>query len=317
MSKRNAGGKGRRYRDEEALFNLGGIVTMVMVALLVVGLVVLFATGVFKLPGAKTPAASQVSSSQPESTGSQEISSQETSSMDYSSRITDPSLSYQLLYPELYVDEPEFTPPHSGDKVIYLTFNDAPSSNTDALLQVLSRMNVKATFFVTVANMGESDCQAMLRKISDAGHTIGVYTYSGDFDVMYDSVEDYLADFKKCDDMIFAATGKHATVFRFPGGSGENLYNNGLGEELADEMTRRGYVYHDWNVDGSVADAASSLAQQVINACVANEKNVVLMSNDGGNSSLGTAVQMVIEELSDRGYRFAALDPTVKPFRFY
>ena len=40
MSKRNAGGKGRRYRDEEALFNLGGIVTMVMVALLVVGLVV-------------------------------------------------------------------------------------------------------------------------------------------------------------------------------------------------------------------------------------------------------------------------------------
>ena len=35
-----------------------------------------------------------------------------------------------------------------GRKVVYLTFDDGPSDNTDALLDVLAEHNVKATFFV-------------------------------------------------------------------------------------------------------------------------------------------------------------------------
>ena len=44
----------------------------------------------------------------------------------------------------------EETEPDDGQKrKVYLTFDDGPSSNTDAILDILKQYDVKATFFVT------------------------------------------------------------------------------------------------------------------------------------------------------------------------
>ena len=43
------------------------------------------------------------------------------------------------------------------DKRIYLTFDDGPSSNTDAILDILKQYDVKATFFV----VGKTDEQSV------------------------------------------------------------------------------------------------------------------------------------------------------------
>ena len=37
----------------------------------------------------------------------------------------------------------------SGEKVVYLTFDDGPSQNTQRVLDILDRYHAKATFFVT------------------------------------------------------------------------------------------------------------------------------------------------------------------------
>lgn len=298
---------GRRYRPEENPVTPAGLAIMAVVALVVVAVVLLVATGVFRVPQAQpgTTSSSEVSSV-PE-----EVSSEEPVSSTVS-LVNDPNVPYQSLYPELAIEKVEFTPRTEGDKVVYLTFNDAPGENTGELLQALAAANVKATFFVTAANMAEDECKAALKSIADAGHTIGIYTYSNDFDTIYASVEDYLADFKQCDDLIYAATGTHATLFRFPAGSGNNYYSGDLGEKIADEMLRRGYVYHDWNVDGT----GSNDAAVVVDACSLYEKSVVLLSTTD-TPDVAAAVSRIVEDLSEDGYRFAALDNTVKPFRFY
>ena len=38
---------------------------------------------------------------------------------------------------------------NDNEKVIYLTFDDGPSANTEEILKILDKYNVKATFFIT------------------------------------------------------------------------------------------------------------------------------------------------------------------------
>lgn len=332
MGKLYVGGKkkkqpGRRYRPGgRNSFFTPGVIAAAAVCVVVVVVAVLFAADVLHLPELKSAPTTSSDSSQT-SSQAPESSQEETSAQPESqpaesgtdSRVTDPNLSYQLLYPDLYVEPEQIVERTEGDKVVYLTFNDAPSESTKALLDVLDQLKVKATFFVTAANLSGDSCKEMLKEIDSRGHTIGIYSYSGDYEEIYASVEAYLEDFKKCDDLIFEATGKHATLFRFPAGSGDNSYNNGLSEELIAEMTRRGYVYHDWNVDSSDlfgSESASALADRTVEACESYEKNVVLLNNGNSNASTTEAVRTIVDKLSKEGYRFAALDGTVKPFTF-
>ena len=55
---------------------------------------------------------------------------------------------------------------------VYLTFDDGPSDNTDAILDKLAEYNVKATFFV-VMNTDEESIQRYKRIVNE-GHTLGI-----------------------------------------------------------------------------------------------------------------------------------------------
>ena len=64
-----------------------------------------------------------------------------------------------------------------GDPLkVYLTFDDGPSSNTQVILDTLAQYNVKATFFVVGKEDDES--KALYKDIVDAGHTLGMHSYS-------------------------------------------------------------------------------------------------------------------------------------------
>ena len=59
----------------------------------------------------------------------------------------------------------------SGRRSIALTFDDGPSESTPALLEVLRKHNVKATFFMCGANVER--CPEIARQVVAAGHEIG------------------------------------------------------------------------------------------------------------------------------------------------
>lgn len=72
----------------------------------------------------------------------------------------------------------ELTPRvNTSQKAVALTFDDGPTVNgTDQILTILAEQNIKATFFVTGAELENNLDQG--RKIVAAGHELGNHSYS-------------------------------------------------------------------------------------------------------------------------------------------
>lgn len=219
---------------------------------------------------------------------------------------------YTQLYPEMYA-QPWEGETVTGGRVVCLTFDDGPSVNTDKILAVLDQYGVKGTFFV-VGKTGEKDQQRM-RDIVAAGHTLAIHSWSHDYHKIYASVEAFLDDFHQLYEWIYEVTGVYPQVFRFPGGS-INGYDRGVYQEIIAEMTRRGFVYFDWNASAQDATVKPLAPEVITSNCLKGigKDLVVVLSHD--SAARGTTVEAlpaVIEGYQEAGYTFAALTPGVTP----
>ena len=147
--------------------------------------------------------------------------------------------------------------PITGSKIVFLTFDDGPSSNTSRLLDILAAHNVKATFFVT--NNGGS-YEDLIQREYEEGHTVAVHTLTHNFDQVYSSEAAYWEDFDAMNDIIEGYTGQRARMFRFPGGSSNTIssFNPGIMTRLAEDAAEMGYEYYDWNVDSNDAGGTTT-----------------------------------------------------------
>lgn len=220
---------------------------------------------------------------------------------------------YQELYPELYAQPAERNSVNT-EKIVYLTFDDGPSARTEELLEILDRYDVKATFFVV--NKGTEQAEQWMRDIVEAGHTLGVHSYSHDYDKIYSSVEAYLEDFNAMYNVILEATGVPPQVFRFPGGS-VNAYNASTYQEIISEMVRRGFVYFDWNrqtgdaVRGDVS--AKTLVKNALDGAE-NMRRIFMLAHDSARfANVVEAMPEIIEGYQEKGFTFGALTAEVKP----
>ena len=59
----------------------------------------------------------------------------------------------------------------------FLTFNSVPSSNTAKILDILKENNVKATFYITGSLIQTDEDRAVVKRIVDEGHAIGIRAY--------------------------------------------------------------------------------------------------------------------------------------------
>lgn len=185
---------------------------------------------------------------------------------------------------------------------VYLTFDDGPSSNTDAILDILDDYGVKATFFVTGKTDEES--AARYKRIVDEGHTIGMHSYSHQYSNLYSSPEAFKADFSKIQNLIYDVTGVESTIYRFPGGSSNKVSNADMTEfiKYVDEM---GVSYFDWNVScgdaTSQAYSADELVENVMKDVVKYKTSVVLLHDADTKSTTVQALPKMIESLQEVG----------------
>lgn len=226
------------------------------------------------------------------------------------------ALAYQALYPDFYAPDAPAAD-RSTPKTIYLTFDDGLSDRTDEILNILDQQGVKATFFV-VGHTDERSLQRM-RDIVDAGHSLGMHSYSHDYKKIYASVEAYLDDMYRLFTLLRDTTGETPSVFRFPGGS-INAYNSGLYQELLAEMLRRGFVPCDWNLSSGDATGGSITKAQILTNVVENAKNVnrgfVLMHDSAPKTTTVSALNDMITGLKAQGFSFEPLTADVKPILF-
>ncbi len=224
---------------------------------------------------------------------------------------------YTKLYPDLYVEsKPAAFREEAG--TIYLTFDDGPSKRTPEVLDILKKFNVKATFFVCGGTSEEA--AALMKRIVDEGHTIGIHSVSHSYKQIYADVESYLADFYETYMCVYEATGVKPEIFRFPGGS-INSYNRFTYIPIIAEMTRRGFVYYDWDVSGE--DAVKGADQTSIYSNIMNyistdgtDRAIVLLHDSGDKEDTVAVLSSVIGQLYAYGYKFDKLDNGVKPITF-
>lgn len=224
---------------------------------------------------------------------------------------------YADLYPELYCTATAGVTYNDDKDYVYLTFDDGPSKYTDSILYYLDRYSLKATFFVVPD--GSEECARRMKKIVDAGHTIGVHSATHDYNQIYADVEAFLTDFKICYDRIYEATGVKVSLFRFPGGS-INDFNEETRDSIIAEMTRRGFVYFDWNVDSNDAGGAdwTEMYIGVLGQIADTNRAVVLMHDRDDRRNTVLVLEDIIKALLEdkRGYKLDRLTENTKPVQF-
>lgn len=196
----------------------------------------------------------------------------------------------------------------SGNKVVYLTFDDGPGAHTQQLLDILDKYNIKVTFFVTNVNSGYEN---MIAKEAAAGHTVAIHSASHDYKKIYSSVDAYFADLNEMSDIIYAQTGQRPKLIRFPGGSSNTVslkYCSGIMTTLTKAVTDQGYKYFDWNVSSGDAGGTTSteeVYQNVVNGMKSHNVSVVLQHDIKGFSV--NAVERIIQWGLANGYTFLPL----------
>ena len=228
--------------------------------------------------------------------------------------VSDTKKAYQLLYPDLYCNE--YSEAIIQNNTVYLTFDDGPSQQTLNILKILRENHVKATFFV----IGKTDqaSRTIMKQIVDEGHTIGIHSYTHNYEKIYTSVEAYLDDFNNMNNLIYEATGVKPSIFRFPGGS-VNSYNDGIYKDIIEEMGRRGFTYYDWNV--SSLDTLSNATVASINSNVIDEvsnhsRSIVLFHDSNGKIQTVNSLDGIIKDLKNYGYTLDSLTNKIKPIIF-
>lgn len=196
--------------------------------------------------------------------------------------------------------------PKNG-KVVYLTFDDGPGSYTESILNVLNKYNVKATFFVTNQF---SKYNYLIKKEYQSGHSIGVHTYSHNYGIIYDSVDNYINDFNNMNKIIYNETGFYSKLYRFPGGSSNTIsrFNKGIVTKIANKMNELGYIYFDWNVDSNDTGTTDpdKIYNNVIKELDKRDHSVVLM-HDIKKANI-ISVEKIISYGLENGYTFLPLD---------
>jgi peptidoglycan/xylan/chitin deacetylase (PgdA/CDA1 family) len=181
---------------------------------------------------------------------------------------------------------------------VYLTFDDGPSSNTDRILDILDSYGVKATFFV----VGKTDPQynAVYRRITEDGNTLGMHSYSHDYAKLYASEQSFQDDLSKLQEYLYGVTDVWPRIYRFPGGSSNTVSKVSMGLLIKD-LDRQDISYFDWNIDSGDADRPEPGPHRIVMNCLNRVKQyktaVILLHDASDKNNTVKALPMLIEEI--------------------
>jgi len=186
---------------------------------------------------------------------------------------------------------------NSGEKVVALTFDDGPwPSSTVAILEILKRNDIKATFFW----VGEplEDFPQIAKQVVAEGHAIGNHTWHHWYHKM--SPEVVQSEIERTNELIYKTTGVKTGLFRPPGG----VLTNGL----ADYVMQQKNAVVMWSSDS--IDYRRPSVPVFLNNVLRNTApgGIILMHDGGGDrSQTVSALPELIANLRQQGYKFVTV----------
>ena len=207
------------------------------------------------------------------------------------------------------------------EKVIYLTFDDGPSSNTIDVLNILNEEDVKATFFI-IGNQVDY-YEDTIKKLEDSGMCILPHTNTHNYTQIYKTSEDYFKDLDLCKDKIRSVISRDPIDFvRFPGGVNNELLKNDVLNEIREKFLEDRCYFIEWNVYGFDAEITPRDSQVIYESTVnqlSNTSKAIVLLHDGyGNKNTVSSLRAIIHKAKQLGYKFKTLeDITEKDFDYF
>lgn len=191
-----------------------------------------------------------------------------------------------------------------GEKRIYLTFDDGPSTVvTGRILDILAQEGVKATFFIVSDRVPGRE--ETLRRIVREGHTVGIHSATHVYPQIYASDEALLADVEQCAACIIRVTGATPRVYRFPGGGTAEQRSR-----LRGPLAERGLRIVRWNAvcgDEEIPGAsARKLVEESIRTAGSKRTVVLLLHDSAPHRATAEALPAIIAHFRAQGYAFCA-----------
>ncbi|AQS06235.1 polysaccharide deacetylase family protein [Clostridium beijerinckii] len=200
-------------------------------------------------------------------------------------------------------------------KIIYLTFDDGPSSKvTNSVLDVLKENKVHATFFL-IGNQIEGK-EDVVKRIYDEGNGIGLHTYTHKIRKIYSSEDAFIKEMIKCRDEINKAIGISPNIIRFPCGSNKRLNKKYL-KRLHDE----GFKIYDWDLDNT--DGLNSrlspdtLYRKAIKGSENRQNIILLLHCTDMHKNTCKALPQIIKYYKSKGYEFKVITEDTPELYFH
>ncbi|QDP41497.1 polysaccharide deacetylase family protein [Radiobacillus deserti] len=200
---------------------------------------------------------------------------------------------------------------HSDEKVVYLTFDDGPTSATDDVLEILKEYGAKATFFMLSPHMEERS--NLVKQMVQEGHGVGLHGVTHDLNRFYKSEQTVLNEMNEAQQVLENIAGVHSSLIRTPYGSVPYLtkpYRKALKEQ--------GYELWDWNIDSRDWDRkdgkyVENLIDQ-IQSIEGNGATPVVLLHD--QSQTAQSLAELLTYLTEHGFEMKKLDSSVEPVQF-
>lgn len=214
-------------------------------------------------------------------------------------------MSYQYqINPNTFAVEP-IEGEESDEKLVLLTFDDAPYGNAMEIAEALEERDVRAIFFVNGMYMEDEEGFETIQAIHEMGFEIANHTHTHAKLDDY-SESDQLEEITKTNDIIEEAIGGKPRFFRAPHG----VMTDYASQAVADEgMTWMNWSFgYDWNVE---YQDATALTEVTLNG---NDTDGKLLG-PGANILMhdrewtADAVPTIVDGLIEQG--FTIVDPSL------
>lgn len=190
--------------------------------------------------------------------------------------------------------------PEEGEKKIAISFDAAwGADDTDTLIEILGKYNVRATFFLV--GQWVDTYPEEVRKLAEAGHEIMNHSNTHPYFTQC-STEKVIEEIESCNDKIEAITGVRPTLVRCPYGD----YN----DSVVNTIRSLGMEPIQWSIDSldwKDSSTASSICERVTG--LAQPGGIILCHNDAEYTP--NALEEILKTLIDQGYTFVPISELI------
>lgn len=200
-----------------------------------------------------------------------------------------------MFYPSLLWEMPK-----TGEKTIYLTFDDGPHPLiTPKVLEILTRYNAKATFFCIGNNVKKYPKTFEL--IKKEGHSVGCHTFNHE-NGWKTKTSDYIKSYNDANELI------HSNLFRPPHGKIKRSQqkklltsNSSLLTEL--KIVAWTVIAYDWDHYLSPEDVYQNVIKNAGDGAI-----VTFHDSLKAYSNMISTLPRVLEYYKNKGFSFKSID---------